>query len=342
MNSSLLSSNANRYNNGQQAYASTEVNAAELNAKVDAAIKKSGSDWDNLPEGHALLKMSARLGELIKEAGYSEMYGVELSAPTEEGKAAPFSTLLILQKFLRANQGQVNKACEQLLGALKWRNEFKPLEVRDQVFDKAKFDGLGYIVTLNNVPDSPNETDIATFNIYGAVKDTKKTFGNLDEFIRWRVALMELTLQSLSLSTTTTPIPDYTKGPDPHQALQIHDYLHVSFLRQPAEVKAASQKAIQLFSAHYPETLSKKYFVNVPLVMQWMFGAMQVFMAKETVQKMLWMSYGEELHKYVGDGVAKEYGGKGLGLSEVGVSPRYEKHGVDDDAAAAAAKEVAI
>jgi hypothetical protein len=68
-----------------------------------------------------------------------------------------------------------------LLGALKWRKEFKPLEVKDQVFDKTKFQGLGYVTHLKNVPGSPNEEDIATFNIYGAVKDTKKTFGDLDE-----------------------------------------------------------------------------------------------------------------------------------------------------------------
>ncbi|CAD0100701.1 unnamed protein product [Aureobasidium mustum] len=154
---------------------------------------------------------------------------------------------------------------------------------------------------------------------------------------------MELTLQSLSLSTASTPIPDYNKGPDPHQALQIHDYLRVSFLRQPAEVKAASQKAIQLFSAYYPETLSKKYFVNVPLVMQWMFGAMQVFMAKETVAKMQWMSYGEELHKYLGSDVSKQYGGQGPELEVVGVTPLYEQQASEDAVAdAAAAKEVAI
>ncbi|TIA60855.1 phosphatidylinositol transfer protein SFH5 [Aureobasidium pullulans] len=312
MDSSLLSSDANR------------VNAAELNAKVNAAVLKSGSDWDDLPEGHVLLRFSAELGDIIKEAGYSEMYGIELSAPTAEGQPAPFHTLLILQKFLRANAGQVNAASSQLLGALKWRKEFKPLEVKKQVFDKTKFQGLGYVTRLKGVPDSVNEEDVATFNIYGAVKDTKKTFGSLDEFIRWRVALMELTLETLNLPSTTHPIPDYNKGPDPHQALQIHDYLRVSFLRQPPEVKAASQKAIQLFSAHYPETLSKKYFVNVPLVMQWMFGAMQVFMAKETVRKMQWMSYGEELHKYLGASVGKEYGGQGPELEGNSVTPRYE------------------
>ncbi|THY33502.1 phosphatidylinositol transfer protein SFH5 [Aureobasidium pullulans] len=314
-----------------EAHQPTGVNAAELNAKVNAAVLKSGSDWDDLPEGHVLLRFSAELGDIIKEAGYSEMYGIELSAPTAEGQPAPFHTLLILQKFLRANAGQVNAASSQLLGALKWRKEFKPLEVKKQVFDKTKFQGLGYVTRLKGVPDSVNEEDVATFNIYGAVKDTKKTFGSLDEFMRWRVALMELTLETLNLPSTTHPIPDYNKGPDPHQALQIHDYLRVSFLRQPPEVKAASQKAIQLFSAHYPETLSKKYFVNVPLVMQWMFGAMQVFMAKETVRKMQWMSYGEELHKYLGASVGKEYGGQGPELERNSVTPRYEGESVDVD-----------
>lgn len=97
------------------------------------------------------------------------------------GQPAPFHTLLILQKFLRANAGQVNAASSQLLGALKWRKEFKPLEVKKQVFDKTKFQGLGYVTRLKGVPDSVNEEDVATFNIYGAVKDTKKTFGSLDE-----------------------------------------------------------------------------------------------------------------------------------------------------------------
>lgn len=153
---------------------------------------------------------------------------------------------------------------------------------------------------------------------------------------------MELTLEKLALPSATTPIPDFNTGPDPHQAIQIHDYLRVSFLRQPSEVKTASQKAIQLFTAHYPETLSKKYFVNVPLVMQWMFGAMQVFMSKETVKKMLWMSYGEELHKYLGDGVAGVYGGKGPELKDVGSTPLYKGHGDVDAEGGAAAKEIAV
>jgi len=99
-----------------------------------------------------------------------------------------------------------------------------------------------------------------------------KTFGDTDAFIRWRVAIMELTLQQLHLDKADRSIPDYGKGPDPYQAIQVHDYLSVSFFRQPAEIKASSRKIIELFSAYYPETVSYKYFVNVPIVMQWMMG----------------------------------------------------------------------
>lgn len=89
---------------------------------------------------------------------------------------------------------------------------------------------------------------------------------DLHRFIRWRVALMELTIAQLDLAQATIPLPDYGQGPDQYQAIQVHDYLSVSFLRQAPEVKAASSKTIQLFQANYPETMSKKYFVNVPIV----------------------------------------------------------------------------
>lgn len=50
----------------------------------------------------------------------------------------------------------------------------------NEVFDKSRFEGLGYVTDLKSVPGSPNQTDVCVFNIYGAVKDLKKTFGDLD------------------------------------------------------------------------------------------------------------------------------------------------------------------
>lgn len=58
---------------------------------------------------------------------------------------------------------------------------------------------------------------------------------------------MELTLAELKLSEVTVPVPEYGQGPDPYTAINVHDYLSVSFFRQPAEIKASSSRLIDMF-----------------------------------------------------------------------------------------------
>ncbi len=74
---------------------------------------------------------------------------------------------------------------------------------------------------------------------------------------------------------------------------------------------------------YYPETVSYKYFVNVPLVMQWMMGAMKALVSKDSIQKMTWLTYGNLLCAYVGDDVPKLYGGNSASLTEKALTPNY-------------------
>ncbi|KAK3081316.1 Non-classical phosphatidylinositol transfer protein (PITP) [Coniosporium uncinatum] len=288
----------------------------DVNTKPVAATTSDG--WPTLPDTHPLAKFLAELKSTIEKVDYDEAYGITLNP------SGDFHTKLILQKFLRANQNDLARAKDQLTATLQWRKEFQPLKAKEEVFSKEKFGALGYVTTLEGVPDSVNKTDAATFNIYGAVKDNKKTFGDTDEFIRWRVALMELGLSKLNLYSATTPIPDFGQGPDPYQGIQVHDYLRVSFLRQDPLVKAASKKTIDLFGRVYPETLSRKFFVNVPVVMGWMFTAMKMVLSKETVKKFTVLSYGNQLSGELGQSVPKVYGGSGPGLEASGETPKYE------------------
>jgi hypothetical protein len=129
---------------------------------------------------------------------------------------------------------------------------------------------------------------------------------------------MELSVSKLALATIKTPIPDHGAGPDPYQGTQVHDYLNVSFLRMDKRIKAASKQTIDILSAHYPETLSRKFFVNVPLLMQWMFRAMQLLVKKETMEKFVVLSYGSQVAGQLGPRVSKEYGGESGALAEVG------------------------
>jgi phosphatidylinositol transfer protein SFH5 len=295
------------------------VQSTTATSAEKASVDPSNPTWPALADDHPLRKFSTNLPKLLEEAEYNEVYGITLESPPT------FHTYLILQKFLRANANDIEKAKQQLLATLKWRKTFKPLSTIEESYSASRFGGLGYIITLKSVPESTNKEDIATFNIYGSVKDPKKTFEDIDGFLRWRVSLMELSLSKLNLSTATTPIPDFGKGPDPYQAIQIHDYLQVSFLRQNPYTKAASKRAIDVFKDYYPETLSRKFFVNVPVVMGWMFTAVSLLLSKETVRKFTVLSYGSYLKDSLGEDVPEVYGGKGAGLEERGVGPKLNE-----------------
>ena len=144
---------------------------------------------------------------------------------------------------------------------------------------------------------------------------------------------MECTIDALDLASAKSLIPD--DGPDPYKAVQIHDYLQVSFLRSPPSVKAASKKAIELFQKYYPELLDKKYFVNVPVLMGWFFSVMKTLIARETLKKLEMLSYGSYLAKELGsESVPAVYGGKGAPLSDRGMSINQDGQLVKPNAAA--------
>ncbi|KAL9081049.1 MAG: hypothetical protein Q9157_000365 [Trypethelium eluteriae] len=278
----------------------------------------TGPVWPEIDDQHPLFQLEGSIKDVLREADYDEVYGIRLD------HSGAFHNKLILQKFLRANANDVSKARAQLLETLKWRKEFQPLKCVEEVFSRERFVGLGYVTLVDGVPDSSNKTDVVTFNIYGAVKDPKFTFEDLEGFLRWRVGLMELGIQKMNLKKASTAIPDFGKGPDPYQGIQVHDYLNVKFLSMDAHAKAASQKAVETFKQYYPETLSRKFFVNVPRVMGWMFGAIRLVLSKETIQKFTVLTYGKDLAGELGNGVPEEYGGKAGSLDSMGETLRVE------------------
>lgn len=136
-------------------------------------------------------------------------------------------------------------------------------------------------------------------------------------FIKWRAAIMELSVQKLNLAAVTEPIPEV--GEDPYQMVQVHDYMGVSFFRMDPAVKTATKETIAVLSMAYPELLSQKYFVNVPAIMGWMFGAMKLFLAPATLRKFHPMTSGTSLAnelKSIATTLPQEYGGKGPGVKE--------------------------
>lgn len=120
-----------------------------------------------------LAKFTARLADIIKESAHSEMWGVELSS---DASHAP--TQVILQKFLRANNGDLAAAEKQFAAALAWREKWQPTKLVAEAFNKDKFGGLGFVT---NHKDEAGNNTVITWNIYGSVKDNKATFGDVTE-----------------------------------------------------------------------------------------------------------------------------------------------------------------
>lgn len=120
-----------------------------------------------------LAQLFLELPTIIAETQYTEMWGVELTHSQD------VPTGIVLEKFLRANKKDVAAAKAQLIAALKWRKEVKPGQLADVEFDVAKFGGLGYVTVYPKT--ETHEKEIVTWNIYGAVKDLKNTFGDVQE-----------------------------------------------------------------------------------------------------------------------------------------------------------------
>ena len=327
MDSNTISGNAKAATAGSEMEVgpaeTTAANAATTNAGPKE--KPNGAPRSTANEKPIDSTSIQQLWSSAKSHGHSEIWGVQLADPETH-----LPSQVVLQKYLNANDGDVTKAREQLIKTLDWRKENKPLDLLQKGYDSHKFDGLGYVTSYGTSDTTdPESKEVFTWNIYGIVKDMDSTFGNLKDFMEWRIALMELALQSLTISSATTPI---TADFDPYKVYQVHDYKSVSFFRQSTKVKSASTEVIKTFAQNYPELLKEKFFVNVPVIMGAMYAFMKLFVAKKTAKKFHPMSnggvlaqeFGDSRVKGLGEMLPKEYGGKGEDLSVKGTTPKTD------------------
>lgn len=145
-------------------------------APVDAsaAIPEKDAKPAIEPPASPLSKLLAELPSIVKEAEHGEMWGVQLKDESD------VPTTIVLEKFLRANLKDVNKAKAQLKDALVWRKKTDPVKLLTEIeFDKSKFGDLGYVT----VYETEQGKEVITWNIYGAVKDKQATFGNVEEYV---------------------------------------------------------------------------------------------------------------------------------------------------------------
>ncbi|KAL1922185.1 uncharacterized protein VTP21DRAFT_9724 [Calcarisporiella thermophila] len=250
-----------------------------------AALKKK------LPE---ILKATA---EKENETPTTQLWGVPLDTSANDPRLD-----VILVKFARARQFDLDAAADQLRQTLIWRRNFRADEILNEEFPDY-FNGVGFL------HGKDKDGRPVTYNRYGNM-DEKKVFGNLDTFLRWRVQLMERGVRAIDFVNIDSMI-------------QVHDYDGVSllsFFGRSKQSKEATSQVIKLMQDNYPEFLHKKYFIRFPkwaaLVFNWLSSLNLI--SEETRRKFIMCAAGDPKERQLLlDQVPEEelptlYGGKGV------------------------------
>ncbi|KAH9059071.1 CRAL-TRIO domain-containing protein [Lactarius vividus] len=196
------------------------------------------------------------------------IWGVTLDPNGKKGARAS----VVLMKWLRARNLNVTEAKTMMIATLRWRDEFKVEDAMKETFPDV-FDGFGHVYGHDK------EGHPIVYNIYGGNNDLKTAFSDVQRFIRWRVALMEQGVKLIDFESVD-------------QMVQIHDYEGVSLSSRTANSKAAASELSSIFQAHYPEFLSRKFFVNVPSLMTWIFWLFKPVLSPATLAKMKVVGHG--------------------------------------------------
>jgi len=204
---------------------------------------------------------------------------------------------VILVKFLRARDLNVEAGQKKFIDTLKWRHTFRASETVNETFPPEVFGKL--CLTFGH--DKGGRP--VSYNIYGGNNDLKEVFGDIDRFLRWRVAEMEKALHLLNFTTID-------------QLVQVHDYDGVSMSSRDANSKKAAADATKIFGDYYPETLYRKFFVNVPALMAWIFWFAKAVIPTQTFAKLTMVgkgpaAIGKEMLPIVDKSeLPKQYGGE--------------------------------
>ncbi|KAJ1666209.1 Non-classical phosphatidylinositol transfer protein (PITP) [Coemansia sp. RSA 1646] len=219
-----------------------------------------------------LVKLREALPDIVKTAGETStapvsatLWGVPLlQADTDKQESDPRIDV-ILVKFLRARNNDIDQAREMLASTLKWRAEFGIDGLLDETFPAETFGSVGYI------HGTDKDGRPVTYNFYGSL-DNKAVFGDLDRFLRWRVQLHERGMRMVDFVNTADMV-------------QVHDYEGVSLFSYDKLARAASRATVQLMSDNYPETLATKIFANVPAWGETIFNIIGRWLSDETKKK---------------------------------------------------------
>ncbi|KAG6552749.1 hypothetical protein Mapa_005697 [Marchantia paleacea] len=181
-------------------------------------------------------------------------------------------TDVILLKFLRARDFNVNQAFKQLKKTIIWRREFKTDSILEEEFG-TDLDGVAFM------HGQDKEGHPVCYNVFGTFQDKElyqKTFGDaakITAFLRWRVQVLEKGIGLLNF----TP-----EGPS--AMVQIADMKNTGFFNKK-DLKSAANQATDVLQDNYPEMVARKIFVNAPWYFSALYSVVSPFLSQRTKSK---------------------------------------------------------
>ncbi|EIM86857.1 CRAL/TRIO domain-containing protein [Stereum hirsutum FP-91666 SS1] len=239
----------------------------EVDEPQNALTKKfTEKEWAALKEFRKLLPEI--FASAYEEKGEAKRQPIKIWGVTIDPNGKPDAKVsVVLMKWLRARNLNPAEAKAMMIATLRWRDEFKVDEAINETFDAKIFGNMGHVYGKDK------EGRPVTYNVYGGEQDLKAVFGDVPRFLRWRVQLMEKGIEEIDFETVDSMV-------------QVHDYEGVSMSSRDANSKQAASEASSIFQNHYPEFLSRKFFVNVPSFLTWIFWLFKPLLSAATVAKM--------------------------------------------------------
>jgi len=230
-------------------------------------------------EEKLLVQLRQRVPEIIERAKKESPEVAALSKFTIWGKDLQESgsaSDIILLKYLRAEELNLDKAVDRLVATLVFRTDCQIDALTDAELPDYF---LGHDV-MCGVDSGGRPIMISRF---GGM-DLPKVFGDAEAFVRYRAQLMERAIRLLK----------FEPG-EAEELCQVHDYGGVPLVFHQPEVKAGVTAVSKVFGEHYPETKGKTIFVNFPSVFGKLWKAFSIVIPERTRSKFVILGQGDAL-----------------------------------------------
>ncbi|KAI3772988.1 hypothetical protein L6452_04184 [Arctium lappa] len=262
--------------------------ATDLNKKKRKALSELRSKLEQSILDFSLIGEQYKTCEDLKNV---QLWGVPLLPSKGNDR-----TDIVLKKFLKAKDYNVQNALEMLGNTIMWREDFNVDKVFDEMFGP-DLDDIGYIEGTDKTGHP------LCYQIYDACKE-REIIRRLrsNDFLRWRIKLMEGCVRKIDFK------PD---GAD--SIIQIIDVKDVSrpFLN---EIFQGSKKYFSILQDNYPGIIYRFVIVNVPM---WFFAFytlnMRLMTRKYKVMYVKPSAITETLLKFIDpEHLLAQYGGLGM------------------------------